>query len=118
MMELRAGQCILLAKGVCRTHSPGTHAGRALSARRLGRGTARGTLHESGRSAPSSIEATGAAEGLTMAESVDDADALGRVERQAPLEQVDCERVRVRVQGLERLLLLIRQRAEVVAAAL
>lgn len=55
---------------------------------------------------------------LTMTERVDDVDALGRVEGQAPFEQVDRKRVRVRVQGLERFLLLVRQRAQVVAAAL
>ena len=53
-----------------------------------------------------------------MTERVDDVDPLGRVEGQAPLEQVDRERVRVRVQGLERLLLLVGQRAQVVATSL
>lgn len=53
-----------------------------------------------------------------MTERVDDVDTLGRVEGQAPLEQVDRERVRVRVQGLERLFLLVRQRAQVVATPL
>ena len=53
-----------------------------------------------------------------MTERVDDVDPLGRVEGQAPLEQVDCERVRSRVQGLERLLLLVGQRAQVVATPL
>lgn len=53
-----------------------------------------------------------------MAQGVDDAHALLRVERQAALEEVDRERVGVRVERLERLLLLERQRAQVVAAAL
>lgn len=56
--------------------------------------------------------------GRTVAQGVDDAHALLRVERQAALEEVDRERVGVRVQGLERLLLLERERAKVVAAAL
>lgn len=53
-----------------------------------------------------------------MTERIDNVDALGRVEGQAPLEQVDRERVRVRVQRLERLLLLVGQRAQVVATPL
>lgn len=53
-----------------------------------------------------------------MAESIHNADPLRRVERQAPLEQIDRERVRIRVQCLEGLLLLEGQRAQVISTPL